>query len=91
MDSTLKSAMDRRGLKLKDLIGKDGICYAHACRHYSGERAVSAEYAVKYEAQLGIPRYELRPDLWSPAMFRFLAPSQDAAGSPAQAPAPAVF
>lgn len=77
MDSALKAAMDKRGLQLKNLRGKDGICYTHACRHYTGERTVSAEYALVYEAQLGIPRYELRPDLWSPAMFKFLIPSQD--------------
>ena len=87
--ATLKEAMDRRGLQLKDLRTIADIDYSYARKHYIGTAQVSAEYAVKYEAQLGIPRYELRPDLWSPAMFRFLAPSQDAAGSPA--PAPAVF
>lgn len=72
MESALKAAFDKRGLKLKDLLHKDGICYPHATRQYYGLRPVSAEYALKYENIFGIPRYELRPDLWSPAMFSYL-------------------
>ena len=72
MDSVLKTAFDRRGLKLKDLMNKEGICYAHANRQYYGKRPVSPEYAIKYEEIFGIPRYELRPDLWTPAMFLYL-------------------
>lgn len=72
MDSALKTALNKRGLQMKDLIGKEGLCYVQANRHYNGKRPVSAEYALKYEKLLGIPRYELRPDLWTPAMFLYL-------------------
>ena len=72
MDSALKTALNKRGLKMKDLMGKEGLCYAHANRQYNGIRPVSAEYALKYEKLFGIPRYELRPDLWTPAMFLYL-------------------
>ena len=77
--TTLKEAMDRRGLLLKDLRNLAGIDYSYARKHYIGDARVSAEAAVAYEAQLGIPRYELRPDLWSPAMFKFFTPSEPAA------------
>lgn len=89
--ATLKEAMDRRGLQLKDLRTIADIDYSYARKHYIGTAQVSAEYAVKYEAQLGIPRYELRPDLWSPAMFRFLAPSPEATETPARKPASELF
>ena len=29
-----------------------------------GKRAVTAERALEIEAKLGIPRHEVRPDLW---------------------------
>lgn len=76
MESLLKRAFGKRGLKKKDLCHKDGICYAHAVRQYEGERKISAAYAIKYEEIFGIPRSELRPDLWTPAMFLYL--QQDA-------------
>lgn len=89
-DSLLKQSLDKRGLQRKNLRHLEGIPYSYAVKHYNGDCPVSAQYALLYEAQLGIPRYELRPDLWSPAMFRFLAPSAEEAGTPAQKPAPAV-
>ena len=35
-------------------------------QHCNGQRAISAEIAIKYANGLGIPLSELRPDLWSP-------------------------
>lgn len=64
MGSLLKAAFEKRGLKQRDLLRKKGICYAHAARQFNGERPVSAAYALKYEKIFGIPRFELRPDLW---------------------------
>lgn len=72
MVSALKAAFDKRGLERKDLRNKAGICYTNAYRHYEGLRKISAIYAIKYEEVFGIPRSELRPDLWTPAMFLYL-------------------
>ena len=47
-------------------------------RHCKSKR-IPAEAAVHYEATLGIPRWKLRPDLWSapaPAASTALTPSQ---------------
>lgn len=64
--SLLKDAFDRRGLKCKDLCNKPGLNYTCAYRHYNGMAEISPEYAIKYEDIFGIPRSELRPDLWPP-------------------------
>lgn len=64
--SLLKQALDARGLRKSDLCGVDGLCYSLARRHYMGERSIGAKYAILYETLLGIPRSELRPDLWPP-------------------------
>ena len=72
MATLLKEAMDRRGLTQKDLNRLRGISYSFARKHYVGECPISAKTALLYEEQLGIPRYELRPDLWTPAMFNYL-------------------
>lgn len=64
MDSPLKIAMDKRGLQPRVLRKMPGIHYTYSLRHYRGERKISANHALIYEKNLGIPRYELRPDLW---------------------------
>lgn len=35
-------------------------------RHATGKRQISAEYALIYSEKLGLPLYQLRPDLWPP-------------------------
>ena len=64
MVSALKKAFDARGLQMKDLSGVPGLCYSLARRHYIGEKNLTARYAIIYERLFGIPRAELRPDLW---------------------------
>lgn len=64
-ESTLKIAMDKRGQPLSSALKIDGVCYSTFRRHYKGLRSISAKDAIKYEKLLGIPRYELRPDLWA--------------------------
>ena len=54
------------------------------CRgqHYTGRRKVTAEQAMKYERVLGIPRSELRPDLWPPTEAApATPPGKEAAGN----------
>lgn len=66
MATALKRAFDARGLKMKHLSGKPGICYSVARKQYVGERGVGPRYAILYEKLFGIPRSELRPDYWPP-------------------------
>lgn len=71
-ESLLKKAMDERGIPRKDAYKLTGLDPSTASQHYRGVRAISATDALLYEKCLGIPRYELRPDLWTPAMFRYI-------------------
>lgn len=40
------------------------ISYGTVWRHAHKKRPVSANFAVRYEKALGIPRGKFRPDLW---------------------------
>ena len=67
MTTHLKQALDRRGIPINALSRVEGLDYPYANKHYRGVRKITAEYAIRYERLLGIPRSELRPDLWPPA------------------------
>ena len=67
MCTLVKKSFDARGLTPAEAARKLGMLYVHVWRHYTGRRGITAEYAIKYEKALGIPRSELRPDLWPPA------------------------
>lgn len=43
---------------------KAGMSYQTVWCHLRGTRKVSAQNALNYERLVGIPRWELRPDLW---------------------------
>jgi plasmid maintenance system antidote protein VapI len=43
-----------------------GISYNTIAKHIQGKRNIGVRAALKYEKLLGIPRWELRPDLWDP-------------------------
>lgn len=53
-------------LSIQDVVRLSGYPYPTVWRHASGKRNVSPEAALRYERTLGIPRSELRPDLWPP-------------------------
>lgn len=55
------------GLRRSAFCRKFGISYPTFFQHLTGTRRVSPEMAIFYEEKLGIPRSELRPDLWPPA------------------------
>lgn len=54
------------GLRRSAFCRKFGISYPTFFQHLTGTRRVSPEMAIFYEEKLGIPRSELRPDLWPP-------------------------
>ena len=59
----LKDALDRRGLTPR-LGARMGVPYSNLIKQYNGLRSVGPKAAILYERLLGIPRSELRPDLW---------------------------
>ncbi len=62
-----KFALESRGISPSDASAK-GIPLATVQKHYYGSRNVGIKSVLKYEDILGIPRSELRPDLWPPAI-----------------------
>ena len=74
--NTLKLALDSRGLTCLE-AAKRGVPYHNIFKQYRGLRGVGPRSAILYERILGIPRSELRPDLWPPTT------------PPATSPAPA--
>ncbi len=57
-------ALARFGFSINQVVRLTGIPYSTVWCHYVGTRKPKAEYAIKYEEKLGIPRSEIRPDLW---------------------------
>ena len=64
--NNLKEAFERRGLTCA-LAARLGAPYQTIYKQYKGDRNVGVRSALLYESILGIPRSELRPDLWPPA------------------------
>lgn len=63
--NVLKEALDRRGLTCPE-AARRGVPYHNLIKQYKGTRSVGPKAAILYEKVLGIPRSELRPDLWPP-------------------------
>ena len=63
--NTLKDAFERRGLTLAEAARRGGN-YQTLWKQYRGERRVGPTAAMLYERLFGIPRSELRPDIWPP-------------------------
>lgn len=63
-NETFSKYFSRRGA-LRQASRDSGIPYITIIQHANNLRKVSSEMALKYERLLGIPRWELRPDLWS--------------------------
>ena len=63
--NTLAQAFQVRGLSCRE-AAKAGLRYQTVWLHFHGLRNIGVKSALRYEAVLGIPRSELRPDLWPP-------------------------
>ena len=61
--SFVKKAFLQRGYTIETAV-EGGLSKGTVTAHFYGYRKPSAEYAVKYEQLLNIPRSEIRPDLW---------------------------
>lgn len=61
----LKEAFSARGLSCRD-AARLGLKYPTVWVHLHGKRNIGPRSALLYESVLGIPRSELRPDLWPP-------------------------
>lgn len=70
-DIDLRAILARYGLIEKDVMQVLGVTHAAVGMWRRGERKPSPQMAIKAEEKLGIPRFELRPDLWPrPAGYR---------------------
>ena len=65
--NTLKLAFENRGMTLKAAV-EMGANYQTLWKQFRNDRRVGPKTALLYERILGIPRSELRPDLWPPAI-----------------------
>ena len=66
----MEKALVKRGLAVNQASKMSGINYDTIWKHKRGEREVSSKMAISYEEKLGIPRSELRPDLWPISMMK---------------------
>lgn len=72
--NALKKSLDSRGLTPIE-ASKIGVPYHNIYKQYKGERNVGIKSALLYERVLGIPRSELRPDLWPPKHITPISPT----------------
>ena len=61
---TFREIFSRLGISARE-AARRGIPYDTLCKHLQGAREVGPKAALRYEKVLGIPRWEMRPDLWS--------------------------
>ena len=61
----LQRVFERYGYTVNGAAQK-GIPYCSIWQQWIGRRTVGVKTALRYEKVLGIPRWELRPDLWEP-------------------------
>lgn len=62
---TVKEIFEKYGVT-RAACRRCGMNYQTVQSHYNGTRQMKAEQALAYEKLMGIPRWELRPDLWEP-------------------------
>lgn len=62
--NNLPQLLKEYGVSISEAAKLTGLSYLSVRRHVRGERAVSADSAIKYEKGLGINRAALRPDLF---------------------------
>lgn len=79
MKTHFEEIFSARGWAVAEVYRKYGIPHMTLRQHIKGTRSISAEQALKYERILGIPRSELRPDLWPPDPAAGPSPSAKAA------------
>lgn len=53
-----------RGLT-PNILAHMGMPYQTVYKQYHGFREVTPEYAMRYESMAGIPKREIRPDIWT--------------------------
>lgn len=70
------------GLTYEALGNKAGFAKHVAWKHCHASK-IPAESAAKYSDTLGIPRSELRPDLWPPTAAPATSPSREEVGGDA--------
>lgn len=90
MKTQLEKSFAKRELTISGVCRTHGLIYQTVWQHFNGLRRIKAEQAIKYERILGIPRSELRPDLWPPDKLTAspTTPPAECEGSQAARPVP---
>lgn len=57
---------------------KQGLPYSTVRKHWLGERELGLKSVIRYEQILGIPRSELMPELFTPAVPSIPSESEEA-------------
>ena len=65
--NTFKKALESRGITVME-ASKQGLPYSTVRKHWLGERELGLKSVIRYEQILGIPRSELMPELFTPAV-----------------------
>lgn len=68
MKKTIRQIFNEYGLTCNE-ASKRGVNYQTLYKQLRGLRPVGAKTAMRYHTMLGIPLYELRPDIWPPQLF----------------------
>ena len=68
MKKTIQQIFNEYGLTCNE-ASKCGVNYQTLYKQLKGLRPVGAKTAMRYHTILGIPLYELRPDIWPPQLF----------------------
>ena len=65
---SLQDVLHKYGLTC-NTASKRGVNYQTLYKQLRGLRSVGAKTAMRYHKILGIPLYELRPDIWPAQLF----------------------
>lgn len=76
--TNFRRILNERGMTPTSAARVSGVPYDTIAAHYYGKKNLSPESAMRYEATLGIPKEELRPDIWrnDPAKDRRTEPHE---------------
>jgi DNA-binding transcriptional regulator YdaS (Cro superfamily) len=65
-ENALYTMLDERGISIQEMIAKTGYSASTVSSWNYNMRQPSVKAALKIEKVIGIPRHDLRPDIWQP-------------------------
>lgn len=83
MKNALEVFRIERGMTFRDMASACGTRGLNAVYRHCKAVKIPAEAAAEYSKAFGIPRSELRPDLWAPTAAPATSPSSEEGGGDA--------